>query len=172
VFLRQHSETAAPLAPALDVGSLVDITAHSARLCAITTRSPGAIWMLAHDAVRRPVRTLITVFAAWKLFLFLIAAGSTVGPAYDTSGGITLDVAGTSNGSAPALLARLTSWDAIYFTQVARRGYLFEQEWAFGSGLTIVIEYLVKSMFPYPCGVGVQPYEHLCCLRHHIRRSR
>lgn len=104
--------------------------------------------MLAHDALYRPVRTLIAVFAAWKLFLLLIAAGSTVGPAYDTSGSITLDAASSHNASAPALLARLTSWDAIYFTQVARRGYLFEQEWAFGSGLTIAIEYTVKSKHP------------------------
>jgi phosphatidylinositol glycan class V len=91
------------------------------------------------------VRTLVTVFVAWKLFLFLMAAGSTVGPAYDTSGSITLDVASRGSTCAPAILARLTSWDAIYFTQVARRGYLFEQEWAFGSGLTIVIEYLVNG---------------------------
>lgn len=104
--------------------------------------------MLAHDAVRRPARTLITVFAAWKLFLILIAAGSTVGPAYDTSGSITLAAASSSNSSAPTLLARLTSWDAIYFTQAARRGYLFEQEWAFGTGLTLVIEYVVKSRLP------------------------
>ncbi len=109
--------------------------------------------MLAHDAVQRPVRTLVTVFVAWKLFLFLIAAGSTVGPAYDTSGSITLDAASSGNASAPVLLARLTSWDAIYFTQVARRGYLFEQEWAFGSGLTIVIECLVKSKLPSAWGV-------------------
>ena len=102
--------------------------------------------MLAHDAARRPVRTLVIVFAAWKLFLVLIAAGSTLGgPASDTSASIALDLANPSNSSAPAILARLTSWDAIYFTQVARRGYLFEQEWAFGSGLTIVIEYLVKG---------------------------
>lgn len=111
--------------------------------------------MLAHDAVRQPVRTLVTTFTAWKLFLFLIAAGSTVGPAYDTSGTITLDIASPSNSSAPTLLARLTSWDAIYFTQVARRGYLFEQEWAFGSGLTIVIEFLVGSKLPPPLrGLG------------------
>ncbi|OIW24402.1 mannosyltransferase [Coniochaeta ligniaria NRRL 30616] len=112
---------------------------------------------LAHDAVRRPVPTLLTVFAAWKLFLLLIAVGSTVGPAYDTSGSITLDAASTSNGSAPALLARLTSWDAIYYTQVARRGYLFEQEWAFGSGITIVIERLVKIL----TSLGIQNGGHL-----------
>lgn len=114
--------------------------------------------MLAHDALHRPVRTLITVFAAWKLLLLLIAAGSTVGPAYDTSGSITLDAASSHNASAPALLARLTSWDAIYFTQVARRGYLFEQEWAFGSGLTIAIEFVVKSKHPSARGGLWQPY--------------
>ncbi|KAB5583256.1 GPI mannosyltransferase 2 [Coniochaeta sp. 2T2.1] len=108
--------------------------------------------LIAQDAVRHPVRTIIAVFAAWKLFLFLIAAGSTVvGPAYDTSASLALDAASAgktnSSGSAyPKVLARLTSWDAIYYTQVARRGYLYEQEWAFGSGLTIVIESVVKLL--------------------------
>jgi phosphatidylinositol glycan class V len=108
--------------------------------------------MLGHDAVRRPVLTLVTVFAAWKLFLLMVAAGSTVGPAYDTSGSITLDAASPGNGSAPVLLARLTSWDAIYFTQVARRGYVFEQEWAFGSGLTVIIESLVNGKLSWDRG--------------------
>lgn len=129
--------------------------------------------LAAVDAVRRPVLTLLTVFAVWKLFLFIIAAGSTVGPAYDTSGSITLDVAGSDTGSAPALLARLTSWDAIYFTQAARRGYLFEQEWAFGTGLTIVIECLVKSKLLSAWGV-VQPYDvpAVRILGTHLRHSR
>ncbi|KAB5566674.1 GPI mannosyltransferase 2 [Coniochaeta sp. 2T2.1] len=119
--------------------------------------------LIAQDAVRHPVRTIIAVFAAWKLFLFLIAAGSTVvGPAYDTSASLALDAAsaGKTNSSGSAyseLLARLTSWDAIYYTQVARRGYLFEQEWAFGSGLTIVIESIVKLL----TSLGVPNNGHL-----------
>lgn len=103
--------------------------------------------MFGQDAARHPVRTLVTVFAAWKTLLFLIAAGSIVGGAYDTSASLTLDgsaVSGNSS-SAPTLIARLTSWDAIYFTQVARRGYLFEQEWAFGSGIPLVVSYLIKG---------------------------
>ncbi|KAH6640619.1 GPI mannosyltransferase 2 [Chaetomium tenue] len=100
-----------------------------------------------------PYRTLVTSFAAWKLFLFAIVLGSTlVGDAYDTSGGLLLQ--GPANGDAatrPAglgttLIARLTSWDAIYYVSAARRGYLFEQEWAFGAGLPFVVRTLLRGL--------------------------
>jgi phosphatidylinositol glycan class V len=37
------------------------------------------------------------------------------------------------------IIGKLTRWDAIYFFKAAHRGYLFEQEWAFGWGFTRVI---------------------------------
>lgn len=83
-----------------------------------------------------PVQTLAVAFLGWKALLLAIAAGTRVGSTYDTS--TTLMLAGL-NQSQPALLTRLTSWDAIYFVQIARRGYLFEQEWAFGYGLPAII---------------------------------
>lgn len=102
-----------------------------------------------------PYRTLLTSFAAWKLFLFAIVLGSTlVGDAYDTSGGLLLQ--GPANGDAatrPAglgttLIARLTSWDAIYYVSAARRDYVFEQEWAFGAGLPFVVRTLLQGGLP------------------------
>jgi phosphatidylinositol glycan class V len=114
-------------------------------------------------ALRNPTQTLIAAFAAWKVFLLAVAVGSCfVGAAYDTSASLLappLDgrgLVGLGNTSTPTaatsistttttLVTRLTSWDAIYFTQTARRGYLFEQEWAFGTGLPLVIFYLGKG---------------------------
>lgn len=86
-----------------------------------------------------PYRTLTTVFMAWKVLLLAIAAGSQVGPTYDTSSSLLApDVA-------PGLVTRLTSWDAIYFARSAQRGYLFEQEWAFASALPNCISLIIRS---------------------------
>ncbi|KAK3384403.1 glycosyltransferase family 76 protein [Lasiosphaeria ovina] len=106
-----------------------------------------------------PSLVLIAVFVFWKIFLFAIAAGSyVVGDAYDTSGSLAL--LGTGSGPnlgknstgihsltlAGRLTARLTSWDAIYFVSVAHRGYRFEQEWAFGTGLPLTIRAIVQAL--------------------------
>lgn len=102
-------------------------------------------------STRWPVSTLTLAFVAWKCFLGAIAAGATlVGDAYDTSGGSAL---GTSCGSrwGSGLLARFTSWDAIYFVNVARRGYLYEQEWAFGSGMAGGMTRLAQGEFAFVC---------------------
>lgn len=99
-----------------------------------------------------PVPTVVRLFAAWKGALLLIAVGSAiVGPAYDTSGGLLLadrggDVLNShSTAAVSALLTRLVSWDAIYFVESADRGYVFEQEWAFGYGNPSVISCVVKG---------------------------
>ncbi|KAI1880924.1 hypothetical protein JX265_001164 [Neoarthrinium moseri] len=47
---------------------------------------------------------------------------------------------------------KLTRWDAIYFIQSARRGHVFEQEWAFGLALPSVISFLVKGI----TGFGIE----------------
>ena len=97
----------------------------------------------------------MVVFVAWEVFLLGIAIGSSaVGAAYDTSASLTLEAqpresaaagASSSPNLAHTLVTRLTSWDAIYFVQAARRDYLFEQEWAFGSGLPLVIAALSRG---------------------------
>ncbi|KAL2162086.1 hypothetical protein VTH06DRAFT_7871 [Thermothelomyces fergusii] len=109
----------------------------------------------------RPFRTLLASFVAWKLFLLAIALGSIVaGDAYDTSAGLLLLQAhggeennrnATAAGRPPEglgirLVSRLTSWDALYFVSIARRGYLFEQEWAFGTGLPFTVRNLLRGL--------------------------
>ena len=86
-----------------------------------------------------PYTPLTATFLAWKAVLFAIAAGSRVGPTYDTSSGLLVP------GSPPTFLTRLSSWDAIYFLRAAERGYLFEQEWAFGSALPNCISLIIRG---------------------------
>ncbi|OHW97780.1 GPI mannosyltransferase 2 [Colletotrichum incanum] len=87
-----------------------------------------------------PRQTLITAFVAWKALLLAIALGSAVAPSYDTSTTLMLQ----RNESDISIVTRLTRWDALYFTQSARRGYVFEQEWAFNAGLPAIVSGLVK----------------------------
>lgn len=109
--------------------------------------------MLSHDGAR-PRRSLIAVFVAWKALLLLVAVGSAIGPAYDTSTTLLLSQqAPASDESALDLGTRLTRWDAIYFIENARRGYLFEQEWAFGAGLPTLIAAVVQGESRAPAPV-------------------
>ncbi|KAK1657708.1 mannosyltransferase [Colletotrichum godetiae] len=91
-----------------------------------------------HDS--QPRQTLIASFFAWKALLLAVALGSAVAPSYDTSTTLMLQ----RNESDISLVTRLTRWDALYFTQSARRGYVYEQEWAFNAGLPIVVAGLVR----------------------------
>ena len=91
-----------------------------------------------------PIRTLALSFLAWKTLLLIIAAACP--GSYDTSASLIEPNPGSSEnptGELPAALRyvveKFTRWDAIYFVKVANRGYLFEQEWAFGWGFTRVI---------------------------------
>ncbi|KAK3901877.1 glycosyltransferase [Staphylotrichum tortipilum] len=119
---------------------------------------------------RSPTLTILTAFLAWKSLLLLIAVGAAlVGDAYDTSGGLALlldaggrGLANQSGGDARLgsglgagsglarlgreLVARLSSWDAVYFVAAAKRGYRFEQEWAFGAGLPVVVRALLGGV--------------------------
>lgn len=72
-----------------------------------------------------PLVTLTGVFALWKTLL-LVIAWSAPGKGYDTSTTLLPD------GN------KLVRWDAIYFVQMAQRGHVFEQEWAFGVGISTI----------------------------------
>ena len=90
-----------------------------------------------------PIRNLVTFFLVWKALLFVIACCSP-GPGYDTSTSLLLHTHGSGEGKAlpdivQYMVGKLTRWDAIYFVKVANRGYLFEQEWAFGWGFARII---------------------------------
>lgn len=92
----------------------------------------------------RPYRTLLTIFAAWKFFLFAIVLGSSlVGGTYDTSAALVIQ--GGRHDSSAGLITRLASWDAIYFVSIARRGCRFEQDWAFCGALPVVIRGVKKG---------------------------
>lgn len=99
-------------------------------------------------AQQSPYRTLTVTFVAWKVLLLAIAAGShQVGPLYDTSSSLlTLSTTEHDETQLRSLVTRLCSWDAIYFIKNAQRGYLFEQEWAFGSALPMSISFVIRGM--------------------------
>lgn len=93
---------------------------------------------------KRPLRSLALCFAVWKTILYLAILVSP-GPGYDTStlllGAFQTPIDGSRTvQNRPELPAsgiyKLIRWDALYFTDIARRGRPFEQEWAFGYGYT------------------------------------
>ena len=115
---------------------------------------------------KHPRKLLGALFLAWKLLLLTLAWVSP-GPGYDTStqllfkgfgtrnvqatsSTLTSSSAGPPSGSglafAERIVERLTRWDGIYFASTAERGYVLEQEWAFGWGFTRMLSFLGKSM--------------------------
>lgn len=99
------------------------------RLPNLTMESPAL-------SFKRPIRSLIICFLGWKALLLLIAFASP-GLGYDTS----TNLIDWNHGGKLLTnsLEKLIRWDAIYYVEVASRGYKFEQEWAFGWGFTRVI---------------------------------
>ena len=80
------------------------------------------------SSIDNPRAKLIGNFLLWKVLLLAIAIASP-GAGYDTS---TILLAP----SEPGFIGKLVRWDAIYYTKIAQRNYLFEQDWAFGWGYT------------------------------------
>ncbi|KAK7414967.1 ER membrane glycoprotein subunit of the GPI transamidase complex-like protein [Neonectria magnoliae] len=89
----------------------------------------------------RPMASLTAAFAAWKALLLAVALGAAGAPEFDTSTSLTLDVlyGRDTSASTCTITNCLTRWDAIYFVSSARRGYFYEQEWAFAAGLPTVV---------------------------------
>ncbi|KAF3068409.1 GPI mannosyltransferase 2 [Daldinia childiae] len=106
---------------------------------------------------KNPITSLVGSFIAWKSLLLLIVIGSSVGPAYDTSSTLLSPEITSSHEPPFDLATKLTRWDSIYFIQASRRGYLFEQEWAFGIGFPTVIFYLSQGLSSF----GIQSHESL-----------
>lgn len=96
------------------------------------------------------LRTLFAAFVAWKTLILLIVLLSP-GIGYDTSSDLLLHTADDVNIAPDVptnighILLKFVRWDAIYFTETARRGHAFEQEWAFGKGLSTVLYYTTKG---------------------------
>lgn len=105
-----------------------------------------------HGTPERPRTSLILGFVSWKLLLLTIACTSPY-PGYDTSTTLSLpvqkpeiDCQHTLKVALQNLAGKLTKWDAIYFTRIAHRGALFEQEWAFNGGYARLLSVLCRSM--------------------------
>ncbi|KIW02159.1 uncharacterized protein PV09_06643 [Verruconis gallopava] len=112
---------------------------------------------------KAPRTLLVACFLAWKALLLTIAIISPQ-PGYDTSTRLLFkghgirnvevsspDVYSPPGTHAPAqglpdlvmrLLLALTRWDTIYFASIAERGYVYEQEWAFGWGFLKFLSFL------------------------------
>lgn len=101
----------------------------------------------------RPVRFLLALFAACKCFLLAVALGAAVGSDYDTSTSLFFDGLYGSDARVPALAARLTRWDALYFVKRARSDYVYEQEWAFGAGMPTLVGALGAAL---PSGTATE----------------
>ena len=96
---------------------------------------------------------LVKAFLAWKALILSLVLVTTFVPSYDTSTSLALNLPADHTPNSPlpsslgdALASRLTRWDAIYFTSIAHRGYLFEQEWAFGPGLPYLVSKVVLPL--------------------------
>jgi phosphatidylinositol glycan class V len=99
------------------------------------------------QVLSHPYRSLAIIFVLWKILLLLIA-GLSPGLGYDTSTDLLFEL-NTANVDSrryylpqtvlKRLSARLVRWDAIYFISSAKHGYIYEQEWAFGWGVTTII---------------------------------
>jgi hypothetical protein len=102
-----------------------------------------------------PIQSLVCLFTAWKALLLLVALSSP-GIGYDTSTALNQPyVDGYRSGTVAAILdlvsVKLTRWDAIYFSKIASRGYLFEQEWAFAFGWTGLISFFSSGLSSDAC---------------------
>lgn len=104
--------------------------------------------ILSPKAIRdHPPVALTTLFLGWKLCIVVIALASP-GIGYDSSTSLL-----SSKGSPHQILLEtptsLTSpwfkfvrWDAIYFTHISQQGHVYEQEWAFGMGISTVLSWI------------------------------
>lgn len=101
----------------------------------------------------RGVKLLTLYFAGYKISLLVLALLSP-GRGYDTSTSLLETDSPSLLLEPPPRLAnpilKLVRWDAIYFTALAARGRIFEQEWAFGLGLSGLISGVKSSSSRFP----------------------
>jgi GPI mannosyltransferase 2 len=112
-----------------------------------------SIWTLCSKSwapAHMPLRLLFLLFVIWKAVLLVVILCSP-GAGYDTSTTL-LDLANplpnnqtdfcASSPTSNPLLLKLVRWDAIYYSQLSHRGHVFEQEWAFGLGLSGSVSFI------------------------------
>lgn len=110
--------------------------------------SQSLLWT---QILNRPKLSLILCFTLWKALLFTLTLASP-GTGYDCSTPLLkpaqIDDFKDSTGIW-SLLSKFVRWDAIYFVQIAHRGVVFEQEWAFGWGFTKLLAFFARgTRFP------------------------
>ncbi|KAL2823934.1 GPI mannosyltransferase 2 [Aspergillus cavernicola] len=98
----------------------------------------------------QPVRSLSIGFWLWKALLLIIII-CCPGLGYDTSSSLlpsqgngSVDVISSVSLSIPLKFVR---WDSIYFVHIARSGHVFEQEWAFSSTYSNLVNSLSSFLF-------------------------
>ncbi|PYH93000.1 DUF409 domain protein [Aspergillus ellipticus CBS 707.79] len=101
----------------------------------------------------QPIRALTVAFCLWKALVYLVII-SCPGLGYDTSTAHLYQPTGRSDvisgdikyAHLPIPL-KFVRWDSIYFVHVAEKGYVFEQEWAFGYGYTKVLAFITSALY-------------------------
>ena len=98
---------------------------------------------------------LLLIFCSWKAVLMIVMLAAP-GIGYDTSSSMLLVDLAENQGSLrrisqppktmPSIL-KLVRWDGIYFLRIVQRGYLFEQEWAFGPGFPTLVAFIDKRLY-------------------------
>lgn len=112
------------------------------------------------QTLQAQLTSLACLFLVWKTLIALVILASP-GPGYDTSTSILQDIAEEPYpawlSQVPRQIPRLTPyrlryvrWDAIYFVSLIQRGYLYEQEWAFGTGFVRTASFLTSGTFRPP----------------------
>ncbi|KAL3479097.1 GPI mannosyltransferase 2 [Aspergillus californicus] len=93
----------------------------------------------------RPVRSLSIVFWLWKALVLIIII-SCPGLGYDTSSSL-FPPQGNGSDVSLAIPLKFVRWDSIYFINIAQRGYVFEQEWAFSYTYGSIVNFLSSFLF-------------------------
>ncbi|ETI28681.1 hypothetical protein G647_01132 [Cladophialophora carrionii CBS 160.54] len=107
----------------------------------------------------RPILALFAAFVVWKSLLALIVL-TAPGVGYDTSTSLLSSRTGGDNvvfsepEPMPSSWFKFIRWDAIYYTHMSEQGHVFEQEWAFGIGLSTGISWIAR--FLSALGVSVR----------------
>jgi phosphatidylinositol glycan class V len=93
-------------------------------------------------------------FVVWKAILGLVAYNSP-GIGYDTSSSLLehfgdlpdlIETPSTLQNS----ITKFIRWDAVYFTQIAARNYVFEQEWAFSFAFARIMSVISRGKLTFP----------------------
>ena len=96
---------------------------------------------------KAPTQTLLGTFFFWKNFLLAIALGASVASTdFDTSTDLFFARVYPPGTHIPSLATSLTRWDALYFMHASLVGKVYEQEWAFGYGLSTSVALLRRGL--------------------------